>query len=152
MKYTENIDNSLDDRFDEKFYTIKESHIKEFDQQKQPIKTSSFFRLEFSDSIPEDTKIFLKEKIPNILDFSSKFFLNPFHANNSLYFVDKDTYETEMGKLLPNKIRLPASSLKINSSQKTFKIIIILPRAIDKAEIVVNITRNIFIWDSITSV
>ena len=144
MKSIDNIEKSLDERFDEKLFTIRESHIKEFDLQKKPKKTSSFFHIEFSESIPENTKEFLKEKIPNILDFPSKFGLNPVFASNSLYFIDKDTYEKEMGQLLPENIRLPASSLKTNSTQKKFKIIIILPNFIDKADVLVNITRNIF--------
>ena len=144
MKSIDNIEKSLDERFDEKFFTIRESHIKEFDRQKKPKKTSSFFHIEFSRSIPENTRRFLKEKIPNILDFPSKFGLNPGFASNSLYFIDRDTYEKEMGQLLPDNIRLPASSLKTNSTQKKFKIIIILPNFIDKADVLVNITRTIF--------
>ena len=93
MKSIDNIEKSLDERFDEKLFTIRESHIKEFDLQKKPKKTSSFFHIEFSESIPENTKEFLKEKIPNILDFPSKFGLNPVSPGTTFSSGARGTFD-----------------------------------------------------------
>ena len=59
MKSFNNIDKSFEDRFDPKFRTIGESQLQNYDQEKQQIPASKIFRIEFSASIPEETKIFL---------------------------------------------------------------------------------------------
>jgi len=144
MKSLDSIHKSLEDRFDRKNQTINESHIRDYDLQKQDKQTSTFFRIEFSSSIPEETKSFLKNNTPTILDFPSKFGLNILHINHLIRFIDQETYESEMGSHLPKYITLPASRFeKINSGHGS-KITIIIPKIIDNAKIVVNITRTIF--------
>ena len=144
MKSLDSIEKSLEDRFDKKNQTINESHIRDYDLQKQNKQASTFFRIEFSSSIPEETKSFLRDNTSAILDFPIKFDLNILHKNHVIHFIDKETYESEMCSPLPKNIKLPASRLEnINSGQGS-KITIIIPKIIDKTEIVVNITRNIF--------
>jgi len=145
MKSLDRIYKSLEERFDSKFNTINQSQINDFDREKINKRASSFFKIEFSTSIPEETKLFLKEKIPSILDFPIKFGLKTIHANYTLRFIDQDNYEAEMGKPIPKNIKLPASSLKLNSLKKEYKITIVIPRLMEKAEVIVNITRNIFL-------
>ena len=59
-------------------------------------------------------------------------------------FIDQENYEAEMGRSIPKNIRLPASTLKINSLKKEYKVTIVIPSLIENAEVIVNITRNIF--------
>ncbi len=144
MKSLDSIDKSLDDRFDRKRQTINESQIRDYDLHKKHKNTSTFFRLEFSPSIPKETKLFLISKTHAILDYPSKFGLYIIHAMHLIRFIDQKTYELEMGKPLPKYIHLPASRFEIINAQKEYKITIIIPKNINKAEIIINITRNIF--------
>ena len=82
MKSLDSIEKSLEDRFDKKNQTINESHIRDYDLQKQNKQASTFFRIEFSSSIPEETKSFLRDNTPTILDFPSKFSLKILHKNH----------------------------------------------------------------------
>ena len=80
MKPLDNIEKSFEDRFDRKHHTINESHIRDYDLQKQNKQTSIFFRIEFSSSIPEETKSFLKDNTNAILDFPRKFDFRKFSS------------------------------------------------------------------------
>ena len=144
MKSLDSINKSLEERFDPKLRTIGESEFQKYDKQKRKFTTSKFFHIKFSKSIPEETKIFLKKKLPGILDFPKKFGLEINHANHLILFKDQETYESEMGNPLPKNIILPASSIVKNKKLKTYEITIIIPKKLETAEVVVNITRNIF--------
>ena len=115
MKSIESIDKSFEDRFDPKLHTIRESQFLNYDKGKKEIPTSKIFRVQFSESIPEETKLFLRGKLHYILDFPGKFGLKIHRANHLLRFIDQETYESEMGTPLPKNIPLPASRLKFIS-------------------------------------
>ena len=144
MKSLDSIDKSFEERFDPKLRSIGATQLQNYDSQKEHIPPSKFFRIEFSTSIPEETKIFLKGKISSILDFSEKFGLQIPHANHVLRFIDQQTYEGEIGTALPKTVTLPASRLKIINTARSYEVTIILPRELNTAELIVNITRNLF--------
>jgi hypothetical protein len=144
MKSLDSIDKSFEERFDPKLRSIGVTQLQNYDSQKEHIPPSKFFRIEFSTSIPEETKIFLKGKLPSILDFSEKFGLQIPHANHVLRFIDQQTYEGEIGTALPKTVTLPASRLKIINTARSYEVTIILPRELNTAELIVNITRNLF--------
>jgi len=144
MKSLDSIDKSFEERFDPKLRSIGVTQLQNYDSQKDHIPPSKFFRIEFSTSIPEETKIFLKGKLPSILDFSEKFGLQIPHANHVLRFIDQQTYESEIGTALPKTVTLPASRLKIINTARSYEVTIILPRELNTAELIVNITRNLF--------
>ena len=144
MKSIDSIEKSLEDRFDPKQRRIGEFQFRDHDCEKQKKSISNFFRVKFSQSIPDETKSFLNEKLHVILDFPEKFGLNMHHGNHLLRFTDRESFEAEMGKPLPKKISLPASHLKTTKSLNNYIVTIIVPKKIDTAEVVVNITRNIF--------
>ena len=144
MKSLDSIDKSFEERFDPKLRSIGVTQLQNYDSQKEHIPPSKFFRIEFSTSIPEETKIFLKGKLPSILDFSEKFGLQIPHANHVLRFIDQQTYESEIGTALPKTVTLPASRLKIINTARSYEVTIILPRELNTAELIVNITRNLF--------
>ena len=144
MKSLDSIDKSFEERFDPKLRSIGATQLQDYDSQKEHIPPSKFFRIEFSTSISEETKIFLKGKIPSILDFSEKFGLQIPHANHVLRFIDQQTYEGEIGTALPKTVTLPASRLKIINTARSYEVTIILPRELNTAELIVNITRNLF--------
>ena len=144
MKSLDSIDKSFEERFDPKLRSIGVTQLQNYDSQKEHIPPSKFFRIEFSTSIPEETKIFLKGKISSILDFSEKFGLQIPHANHVLRFIDQQTYESEIGTALPKTVTLPASRLKIINTARSYEVTIILPRELNTAELIVNITRNLF--------
>ena len=83
-------------------------------------------------------------KIPDILDFPEKFGIQIPHANHLLRFIDQETYESEMGSPLPANVALPASRLKIINTSRAYNVTVILPKILDTAEVIVNITRNLF--------
>ena len=144
MKSFDSIDKSFEERFDPKLRTIGESQLQNHDRQKEQIPPSKFFRIEYSASIPEETKLFLSGKIPDILDFPEKFGIQIPHANHLLRFIDQETYESEMGSPLPANVALPASRLKIINTSRAYNVTVILPKKLDTAEVIVNITRNLF--------
>ena len=144
MKSLDSIDKSFEERFDPKLRSIGVTQLQNYDSQKEHIPPSKFFSIEFSTSIPEETKIFLKGKLPSILDFSEKFGLQIPHANHVLRFIDQQTYESEIGTALPKTVTLPASRLKIINTARSYEVTIILPRELNTAELIVNITRNLF--------
>jgi len=144
MKSFDSIDKSFEERFDPKLRTIGESHLQNYDNQKELIQPSKYFRIEFSTSIPEKTKNFLNGKLPGILDFSGKFGLQLPHAGHLLRFLDQQTYESEIGSALPKNVTLPASRLKVNNTTRSYEVTIILPGELNSAELIVNITRNLF--------
>ena len=144
MKSFDSIDKSFEERFDPKLRTIGESHLQNYDKQKELIQPSKYFRIEFSTSIPEKTKNFLNGKLPGILDFSGKFGLQLPHAGHLLRFLDQQTYESEIGSALPKNVTLPASRLKVNNTTRSYEVTIILPGELNSAELIVNITRNLF--------
>ncbi len=144
MKSFDSIDKSFEERFDPKLRTIGESHLQNYDKQKELIPPSKYFRIEFSTSIPEKTKNFLNGKLPGILDFSGKFGLQLPHAGHLLRFLDQQTYESEIGSALPKNVTLPASRLKVNNTTRSYEVTIILPGELNSAELIVNITRNLF--------
>ena len=144
MKSFDSIDKTFADRFDPKLRTIGESQLQNYDRQKEHIPPSKYFRIEFSTAIPEETKIFLKGKLPDILDFSEKFGLHLPHGNHLLRFLDQQTYENEIGSALPKNVKLPASRLRIINTTLSYEVTIILPRELETAELIVNITRNLF--------
>ena len=82
MKSLDSIEKSFEDRFDRKHQPINESHIRDYDLQKKNKHTSIFIRIEFSSSIPEETKVFLRDNTHSILNFPSKFGLNILHINH----------------------------------------------------------------------
>jgi len=144
MKSFDSIDKSFEERFDPKLRTIGESHLQNYDNQKELIPPSKYFRIEFSTSISEKTKNFLNGKLPGILDFSGKFGLQLPHAGHLLRFLDQQTYESEIGSALPKNVTLPASRLKVNNTTRSYEVTIILPGELNSAELIVNITRNLF--------
>ena len=144
MKSFDSIDKSFEERFDPKLRTIGESQLQNHDRKKEQIPPSKFFRIEYSASIPEETKLFLSGKIPDILDFPEKFGIQIPHANHLLRFIDQETYESEMGSPLPANVALPASRLKIINTSRAYNVTVILPKKLDTAEVIVNITRNLF--------
>ena len=144
MKSLDSIDKSFEERFDHKLRSIGATQLHNYDSQKWHIPPSKYFHIEFSTSIPEETKIFLKGKLPSILDFSEKFGLQIPHANHVLRFIDQQTYESEIGTALPKTVTLPASRLKIINTARSYEVTIILPRELNTAELIVNITRNLF--------
>ena len=111
MKSFNNIDKSFEDRFDPKFRTIGESQLQNYDQEKQQIPASKIFRIEFSASIPEETKIFLNRKLSGILNFPEKFGLQIPHVNHVLRFIDQETYESETDSPLPKNVTLDRKSV-----------------------------------------
>ena len=144
MKSLDSIDKSFEERFDPKLRSIGATQLQNYDSQKEHIPTSKFFRIEFSTSIREETKLFLKGKLLSILDFSEKFGLQIPHAKHVLRFIDQQTYEGEIGTALPKTVTLPASRLKIIKTTRSYEVTIILPRELNTAELIVNITRNLF--------
>ena len=144
MKSLDSIDKSFEERFDPQLRSIGATQLQNYDSQKEHIPPSKFFRIEFSTSISEETKILLKGKLPGILDFSEKFGLQIPHANHVLRFIDQQTYEGEIGTALPKTVTLPASRLKIINTARSYEVTIILPRELNTAELIVNITRNLF--------
>ena len=144
MKSLDSIDKSFEERFDPKLRLIGTTQLQNHDSQKENIPPSKYFCIEFSTSIPEETKFFLNGKLPGILDFSGKFGLQIPHANHVLRFIDQQTYEAEIGTALPKTVSLPASRLKIINTARSYEVTIILPRELNNAELIVNITRNLF--------
>ena len=104
------INKSFEDRFDPKMRTIGEAQLQNYDDQKEGIPPSKFFSIEFSKSIPEQIKNFLKGKVPDILDYSEKFGIEIPHADHLLRFIDQETYETEIGSALPKNVSRPPQS------------------------------------------
>ncbi|MEC8971810.1 MAG: hypothetical protein VYA75_01915, partial [SAR324 cluster bacterium] len=144
MKSFDSIEKSLEERLDPKRRTIGESQLREHDQKKQQLPASKIFRIEFSESVSEEIKSFLNERLPEILDFPGKFGMNIQSAGHLLRFVDKTAYEAEVGTPLPKNVSLPASRIKYISTSRTFKVMIIIPERLDTAEAIINITRNLF--------
>ena len=144
MNSFDSIEKSLDVRLDPKRRTIGESQLREHDQKKQQFPASKNFRIEFSESVSEEFKSFLNERLPDILDFPEKFGLNIQSTGHLLRFVDKTAYEAEVGTPLPKNVSLPASRIKYISTSRTFKVMIIIPERLDTAEAIINITRNLF--------
>ena len=66
MKYLDSIEKSLDESLDPKRRTIGVSQIREHDQKKQKVPASKIFRIEFAESVPEEIKSFLKERLNKI--------------------------------------------------------------------------------------
>ena len=62
MKSFDSIDKSFEERFDPKLRTIGESHLQNYDKQKELIPPSKYFRIEFSTSISEKTKKLFERK------------------------------------------------------------------------------------------
>ena len=144
MNSFDSIEKSLEERLDPKRRTIGESQLREHDQKKQQFPASKIFRIEFSESVSEEIKSFLNERLPDILDFPEKFGMNIQSAGHLLRFVDKNAYEAEVGTPLPKNVSLPASRIKYISTSRTFKVMIIIPERLDTAEAIINITRNLF--------
>ena len=144
MKSLDSIDKSFDERFDHKIGSIGATQLQNYDSQKEHIPPSKYFHIKFSASIPEETKIFLNRKLPDILDFSEKFGLQIPRANHVLRFTDQETYESEIGTVLPKTISLPASLIKVINPARSYEVTIILSRELNTAELIVNITRNLF--------
>ncbi len=144
MKSFESIEKFLEERLDPKRRTIKESMLKEHDDKKEQLNASKIFRVEFSESIPEETKFYLNAKLQKILDFPEKFGMNIHSKGHLLRFVDKNSYEAEVGTTLNKKVSLPASKIKYISSSRSFIVMIILPLNMNNSQAVINITRNLF--------
>ena len=144
MKSFDSIEKSIEERLDPNKRTIGESEFRKHDQKKNKFPASKIFQIEFSESVPEEIKSFLKERLQGIIDFPTKFGMNILPYGHLLRFVDKQTYESEVGTPLPKKISLPASKIKYISNSRSFKVMIILPEKIDTAEAIINITRNLF--------
>ncbi len=144
MKSFDSNDKSFEERFDPKLRTIGDSQLQNHDQEKEQTPTSKFFRLEFSESIPLETKTFLSEKLPDMLDFPGRLGLKINYASHLLCFIDQTTYETEIGSPLPKNVTLPASRIDSFIDSRSFKVTIILPKKLETAEVIVNITRNVF--------
>jgi|LUMD01.1.fsa_nt_gb hypothetical protein len=144
MKSFDSIEKSLEERLDPKHRTIGEAQLQEHDQKKAHIPTSQLFRIEFSASVPEENKAFLSEKLPDMLDFPEKFGMDSAKAGHLLRFVDQPSYETEVGTALPKNVSLPASRIEIVKGSQIYKVMIILPDKLDTAEVIINITRNLF--------
>ena len=111
MKSFDSNDKSFEERFDPELRTIGDSQLQNHDQKKGQTPTSKFFRLEFSKSIPLETKTFLSEKLPDMLDFPGRLGLKINYASHLLRFIDQTTYETEIGSPLPKNVTLPASRI-----------------------------------------
>ena len=60
MKSLDSIDKSFEERFDPKLRSIGATQLQNYDSQKEHIQPSKYFNIEFSTSIPEKTKFFLK--------------------------------------------------------------------------------------------
>jgi len=144
MKSFDSNDKSFEERFDPKLRTIGDSQLQNHDQEKEQTPTSKFFRLEFSASIPLETKTFLSEKLPNMLDFPGRLGLKINYASHLLRFIDQTTYETEIGSPLPKNVTLPASRIDSFIDSRSFKVTIILPKKLETTEVIVNLTRNVF--------
>jgi len=144
MKSFDSNDKSFEERFDPELRTIGDSQLQNHDQEKGQTPTSKFFRLEFSKSIPLETKTFLSEKLPDMLDFPGRLGLKINYASHLLRFIDQTTYETEIGSPLPKNVTLPASRIDSFIDSRSFKVTIILPKKLETAEVIVNITRNVF--------
>ncbi|MBC8259024.1 MAG: hypothetical protein H8E38_08405 [SAR324 cluster bacterium] len=144
MKSFDSNDKAFEERFDPQLRTIGESHLQKHDEDKVQPPSSSFFRLEFSKSIPAESKAFLQDSIPACIDFPGKFGLRIQNAGHILRFLDQHTYETEVGTALPSNVILPASRIENAAASKTYRVTIILPNKLDSAKVVVNITRNIY--------
>ena len=144
MKSFDSNDKSFEERFDPKLRTIGDSQLQNHDQEKEQTPTSKIFRLEFSESIPLETKTFLSKKLPDILDFPGRLGLKINYASHLLRFIDQTTYETEIGSPLPKNIILPASRIDSFIDSRSFKVTIILPKKLETTEVIVNITRNVF--------
>ena len=144
MKSFDSYDKSFEERFDPELRTIGDSQLQNHDQEKGQTPTSKFFRLEFSKSIPLETKTFLSEKLPDMLDFPSRLGLKINYASHLLRFIDQTTYETEIGSPLPKNVTLPASRIDSFIDSRSFKVTIILPKKLETTEVIVNITRNVF--------
>ena len=144
MKSLENIEKSLEERLDPKRRIIGEAQLKEHEQNKKQLPASKIFRIEFSESLPEKSKSFLNERLPEIIDFPKKFGFNIKSAGHLLRFVDKATYEAELGTHLPKNVSLPASRIKYISNTRSFIVMIIIPEKLDTSETIINITRNLF--------
>ena len=144
MKSFNSIEKFLEERLDPKRRTIGESQLREHDQGKKEIPASKIFRIEFSELVPAEIKSFLNERLPSILDFPEKFGMKIQSSRHLLRFVDKTSYETEVGTPLPKNVSLPASQINYFSTTRTFKVTIIIPRNLDTAEAIINITRNLY--------
>ncbi len=144
MKSSVSIEKSFEERFDRKFYEIGESDLHNHDLHKETAPLSKYFRIKFSPSIPEETKIFLSNKLPTIIDFPKKFGLKIPLANHMLRFLDKESYEREIGYSLSKNIILPASRIKKIDKNRSYEVTIILPYELNSADLIVNITRNVF--------
>jgi len=144
MKSFDSNDKSFEERFDPELRTIGDSQLQNHDQEKGQTPTSKFFRLEFSKSIPLETKTFLSEKLPDMLDFPGRLGLKINYASHLLRFIDQTTYETEIGSPLPKNVTLPASRIDSFIDSRSFKVTIILPKKLETTEVIVNITRNVF--------
>ena len=144
MKSFDSIEKSLEERLDPKRRTIGETQVREHDQKKLQLPASKIFRIQFSKTVSDEIKSFLNERLPDILDFPEKFGMNIQSAGHQLRFVDKTTYESEVGTPLPKNVSLPASRIKYISHLRSFKVIIILPEKLETAEAIINITRNLF--------
>ena len=88
MKSIDSIEKFLEERLDPKRRTIEESMLKEHDNKKKQLHASKIFRVEFSESIPEETKSYLNEKLQKILDFPEKFGMNIHSKGHLLRFVE----------------------------------------------------------------
>ena len=66
------------------------------------------------------------------------------YVSHLLRFIDQTTYEAEIGSPLPKNVTLPASRIDSFIDSRSFKVTIILPKKLETAEVVVNITRNVF--------
>ena len=139
-----NNDKSFEERFDPKLRTIGETQFQKHDQNKEKTSTSHFFHIEFSASIPPETKSFLSGKLHDILDFPDRFDLRVHNASHLLRFIDQATYEAEIGSTLSKNVSLPASRIDNVTASRAYNVTIILPKKLDSAEIIVNITRNLF--------
>ena len=84
MKSFDSNDKSFEERFDPKLRTIGDSQLQNHDQEKEQTPTSKFFRLEFSESIPLETKTFLSVKLPDLLDFPGRIGLKINYASHLL--------------------------------------------------------------------
>ena len=144
MKSSVNTEKYFEERFDRKLYEIGESDLYNHDLLKERAPLSKYFHIEFSSSIPEETKIFLSNKLPKILNFPEKFGLRIPPANHLLRFLDKLSYEREIGYSLSKNIILPASRIKKIDKNRSYEVTVILPSEINSAELIVNITRNVF--------
>lgn len=144
MKSFGSNDKSFEERFNPKLRTIGETQFQKHDQNKGKTSTSHFFRIEFSSSIPPEIKSFLCGKLFDILDFPDRFGLRVHNASHLLRFIDQATYEAEIGSTLPKTVSLPASRIDNVTSSRSYNVTIILPKKLDSAEVIVNITRNLF--------